>query len=82
MWRLYPTRITTRSHGATALATISFFFLIQAMDSVATNGSTHLDTCVSGFYCDKDINGEVIFDTVADVPFEWNFTLFLYFPPL
>ena len=52
------------------------------MDSVATNGPPHLDTSVSDFYCDKDINGEVIFDTVADVYFEWTFTLFLYFAPL
>ena len=61
------------SRGATAHATMSFFFLTQAMDYIATNGSAHLDTCVCDFYCNKDLNDETIFDTVADVPFQWTF---------
>ena len=38
------------------------FFLKQVMGYVATNEFVH---CVSDFYCEIDLNGEVIFDTVA-----------------
>ena len=41
----------------------------QVMGSVATNEFVH---CVSDFCCDIDLNGEVIFDTVADSLCEWN----------
>ena len=36
------------------------FLLMQVMGSMATNGSVHTDTCISDFYCDLDISGEVI----------------------
>ena len=32
------------------------------------NGSVHMNTCISYFYC--DFNGEVIFEGVADTPCE------------
>ena len=48
------------------------FFLMQAMGSIATNGSVHKDICVSDFYCNEHLNGEVSFDTVADAPCEWT----------
>ena len=42
------------------------FFMMQVIDSMATNGSVHMDTCIS------DLNDEVIFDTVPDAPCEWS----------
>ena len=36
------------------------FFTTQAMGSIATYGSVYMDTCVSEFYCDIDLNNEVI----------------------
>ena len=36
------------------------------MGSMATNGSVHMDTYVSDFCCDIDLNGEVIFYAVTN----------------
>ena len=45
------------------------FFMIQTM------GSRHANTCVSEFYCDIDLNSEVVIDAVADALSEWTFKL-------
>ena len=50
----------THSHAVTTFASKLNFFLTQVTCSMVTNGSIHMDTCVSDFYCDKDLNGEVI----------------------
>ena len=39
---------------------VNIFFLTQAMDSVAKNGSVHIHTCISIFFCDMDITLLVI----------------------
>ena len=36
------------------------------MGPVATNWSIHMDTYIRDFYCDIDLNDEIIFDVVAD----------------
>ena len=36
------------------------------MVSMAMNAPVHIDTCVSNFYCDLDLNSEVMFDGVAE----------------
>ena len=38
------------------------------MGSTITNGSVH----TGNFYCDIDLNGEVVFDAVADALCEWT----------
>ena len=47
---------------------------MQVIGSMATNGSVHMDTCVSDFYCDMDLNGAVIsfLEAVADAPCKWT----------
>ena len=42
------------------------------MGSVATNGSIHMDICISDFYCNIDLNGELNFDNVTDASSEWT----------
>ena len=37
------------------------FFLTQAMGSMAINGAVQTDNGINDFYCDIDLNGEVIF---------------------
>ena len=37
------------------------FFLMEAMGSMATNVSVYKDACVSDFYCNEHLNGEVSF---------------------
>ena len=49
------------------------FFLMQIIGSIATNRSVYMDTSVSDFYYNTNLNGEIIFNTVADVPCEWKF---------
>ena len=48
------------------------FFFTQAMDSMESNESVHTRTYVSSFYCDIDLNGQVIFDAVTDALCEWT----------
>ena len=40
---------------------------------MAINGSVQTNTCVSDFLCDIDLNGVIIFEAVADSPYEWTF---------
>ena len=35
-------------------------------------GSLHIHTFINNFYCNLDVNGEVIFDAVDDAPCEWT----------
>ena len=51
------------------------FFLRQVMGSMATNGSVHINNCVSDIYCDTDFNAKIVFffDDVADTPCELSF---------
>ena len=51
-----------------------YFFLMQVMGSMATNGSVHTYICVSDIYCDTDFNADVIFDALADAPCERGFS--------
>ena len=51
--------------------TMSIYFLMQTMGSMATNGSVHMDTCVSDFYCDIDMLRSFL--TLANGPCEWTF---------
>ena len=46
---------------------------MQAVGSKESNGSLHMGTCVNNFYCDIDLNVELIFDTVANAPCECTF---------
>ena len=48
------------------------FFLTQAIGSMELNGRVHAGTYVRNFYCDIDLNGEVMFDAVADAPYQWT----------
>ena len=44
----------------------------QWIDRQQYYGSVHIHTFINNFYCNLDVNGEVIFDAVDDAPCEWT----------
>ena len=42
------------------------------MGSIVTNGSLHMDTCISNFYCEKNLIVWSFFDAVSDLPWIWT----------